>query len=573
MERWIRYKALLKVYLSAQIGRFFNGSKLRRGFNRNTVESESKGRKAVNGIFTALAFLVIVAVLVFAVLGITVSAITQGFINELPYVILGVCQLSILILGGNVILSNLYFSDDTSLLLSLPVTPFEVFAAKFTVSYLSQLFLSAFFIPVMIAFGVTMSLNGIVVGASFYVLAVLSFLLLPAFPTFLMGVFSAPIMLFISFFRNKERAKMIFTVLSSLLGMILYFIIIFGAEFAGSGEGEELLSPQSVTMVKNISKWLVFNHHFCQAIMGHDVLINALFYILECVGSFVVAIALCGFFYKRIMRIMQESSVAGKRSKNKEESFGRKSLTKALFIKDIKMIMKTPTLLFSSVIGIVLVPVVTVIYGKMSLFSGADTSPYKTELMQLGLNYYFVLVMTVCSNSIIGVSVSAEKSNFSILKTLPITGMQFIRSKLFVAMVMNGLITLAFFVAFMFVGFVPIHPIFGVLLVICYFFSGTGMAIWEIMRDLKNPNFRFNNINELTRNNKNMMKPIFTVLGVALAGMITAIACGAALPDETIYLGYILFFLVAFTVCGLVFFLPYSSMKKHVDELYESLEV
>ncbi len=567
MERWTRYKALLKVYLSTFFTTLFFGRKL---IDNREKDKQSKTKKFFGKIGAGFSILIIVLVLVSSVISITYSAIEQNYFEQLPYLIVGVCQLSILFLGGNVIISYLYFSEDSQQLLSLPISGSEAFAAKFTVAYLSQLMISAFFLPVMLTFGITATVNGVSIDPSFYVLAVLSILILPAFPTFVVGVLSAPLMLMIKLFRNKERAKTIITVITSGLGMALYFAVIFTTSFGGGDEN--MISPGTVNLIKNFSNIFIFNHNFCQAMLGNNVVINTLLYFLETFGSLIVAIFLCGVFYKIIMQSMLESTVVSRRKKVKGDPFISKSLKKALFIKDLKMIVKTPMLLFSTLLSIVLIPILTVSMGNTIVGSDNNISPYSMELISLGITYYVVMLLVASSNSVTAVSVSVERSNFFILKTLPITGKQIIDSKLKVSMAFNGITCLAYLVTYLCSMTLPMQPLFAIIMFIVFFVQGMGLSIWEVMRDLERPNFRFNNINELTRNNRNMMKPIFSTMGIGLVGMIIAIACGSALPDNLLYLGYILFFVFVSGLAALMYFLPRSAMNKKVDEIFENTE-
>ena len=572
MDRWIRYKALVKVYMTSYFSTLFFKNRLNK---QKATDGKSKAKEVFGAIAIGVSLLFIVAILVSSVISLTISAIDQGYFDQLPYLIVGASQLSILLLGGNIVLSYLYFSEDGQLILSLPIASGEAYAAKFTVSYLSQLFLSAFFIPVFVAFGVTASMEGVAIQPSFYVLSVLSMLLVPAFPTFAMGVFSAPLMFLIKIFKNKERAKTVVTVISSALGMILYFVIVFSTSFYGDPETEGgIISPNMVSMIIRISKFFIFNHHFCQALLGNNVALNTLFYVLECIGSMLLAVVLCAFFFRKILYLMGESSVSGKKARVKGDPYVSKSVGKTLFIKDFKLIFKTPTLLFSTILGIILAPVITII-SHNNMFKGAqdELSNYGMELISLGITFYVSFIMLAASNSVTGVSISVEKNNFTMLKTLPLSGERIVRSKLKVSYVITGLICLTTVVAYLFSAVVALKPVFALLLCGALFLSGCGLSVWEIMRDLEKPNFHYTNVNELTRNNKRMMLPILLSTFIGIFIMIAGILMGSILPSELIYIGYIVFFALIYVLALLLFFLSFSSMKKKADDMYEKLEV
>lgn len=569
MERLTRYKSLVRVYLSTLFDNFSGGLNVRRRMNNAVGKYGSK--KTLNGILAAVGVIIILALLISAVLSITVIAVQEGFLREMAYTLVGICQLTILILGGNVVLSYLYFSNDLDLILSLPIAPGEAFAAKFTVSYISQLVISVFFVPVFLTFGITASINGVDISPAFYVLAVLSALLLPAFPLVLMGLFSAPIMFILRFFKNKELVKTVFTIISSLLGMVLYFAVFFSAN-SFDIEGDGMMGPNMLPIISNTAKFSVYNYNFCEALLGNNTFINALLFVLECVGSIGLAILLCGFFYKRIMFNMLDKGSGKKKKVKGEIGFKSISYQKTLFIKDLKIIFKSPVLLFSTALGLVMCPIFTVIFHNMFGNLGENTSVYGSELSSLGMIYYFNSIMLISSNMATSVFISLEKGNIATLKSLPISGKDVVFSKIKVSAILLGSNCLTFLIAYLCLTKYVFQPFMGIALAVIIFMQGIGFSIWELMRDMEAPNFRFNNVNELTKNNKRIIKPMFLSMGTGIAGMSVAIALGSVLPDEFIYLGYIAFFVLTATVSALFFFIPLNKMKKNVETLYENLE-
>ena len=568
MELWVRYKSLVRVYLATLFTNLSGGLNVRRRISGANANGGSK--KVFNGILAAVGIIILLIVLIFSVLSVTVLAVQQGFVKELSYLLVGICQLTVLILGGNVVLSYLYFSNDMDLLLSLPITPGEAFAAKFTVSYISQLVISAFFVPVFLAFGITAAISGIAIPPLFYVLAVLSAVLLPAFPLVLMGLFSAPIMFILRYFKNKELVKTIFTIISSLLGLVLYFAVIFSTNVFGEEEG--MMGMNLVPIVQSVSKYMIFNYNFCEAMLGNNAIVNALLYILECAGSILLAILLCGFFYKRIMYNMLDNGSGRKKKVKGEIEYKKVSYRKNLFVKDMKIIFKSPVLLFSTALGIIMCPIFTVIFHNMFSTIDENASLYAAELSSLGMVYYFNTIMSISSNMATAVFISLEKGNIAMLKSLPISGKDVVFSKIKVSAILIGSNCLAFLIAYLCLTSFALQPIIGILLALIIFFQGIGFSIWELMRDMEAPNFRFNNVNELTKNNKRIIKPMFLSMGTGIAGMAVAIALGSVLPNELIYLGYIVFFVLAATVAGLFFFIPLNKLKKNVETLYDNLE-
>ncbi len=570
MERLTRYKSLVRVYLCTLFDNFSGGLNIRR--RTNNAVGKFGSNKTINGILAVVGVLFILALLIASVTSITVIAAQEGFIREMAYTLVGMCQLTILILGGNVVLSYLYFSNDLDLILSLPIAPGEAFAAKFTVSYISQLVISVFFVPVFLTFGITASMNGVDISPSFYILAVLSAVLLPAFPLVLMGLFSAPIMFILRFFKNKELVKTVFTIISSFLGMALYFAMFFSVG-TFNGEDDVTMGANMIPIISNTAKFCIYNYNFCEALLGNNAFINALLFVLECVGSIGLAIILCGFFYRRIMFNMLDKG-SGKKKKVKGEIIYKSiSYKKTLFFKDLKIIFKSPVLLFSTALGLVMCPIFTVIFHNMFGNIGDNTSVYGSELSSLGMIYYFNSIMLISSNMATSVFISLEKGNIATLKSLPISGKDIVFSKIKVSAILIGSNCLTFLIAYLCLTQFVLQPFIGIALAVIIFMQGIGFSIWELMRDMEAPNFRFNNVNELTKNNKRIIKPMFLSMGAGIMGMAAAIALGSALPEEFIYLGYIVFFVLIATVASLFFFIPLNKMKKNVETLYQNLEV
>ena len=217
-------------------------------------------------------------------------------------------------------------------------------------------------------------------------------------------------------------------------------------------------------------------------------------------------------------------------------------------------------------------PIFTVIFHNMFGNIGENTSVYGSELSSLGMIYYFNSIMLISSNMATSVFISLEKGNIATLKSLPISGKDVVFSKIKVSAILLGSNCLTFLIAYLCLTKYVFQPFMGIALAVIIFMQGIGFSIWELMRDMESPNFRFNNVNELTKNNKRIIKPMFLSMGAGIMGMAAAIALGSSLPEEFVYLGYIVFFVLIATVACLFFFIPLNKMKNNVETLYDKLE-
>ena len=117
------------------------------------------------------------------VYSITQTAVAKGIANKVPYFLMGTTQVFIVLFGISMVFNCLYFSKDNTLLMSLPISSKVIFAARMTIIYLSQLFISfVILFPSLITFGIVVKLNGIKYGFGFYLFSIITPLVAPALP-------------------------------------------------------------------------------------------------------------------------------------------------------------------------------------------------------------------------------------------------------------------------------------------------------------------------------------------------------------------------------------------------------
>ncbi len=139
---------------------------------------------------------------------------------NLPAVILNSVVLAMLVflfLGSfSVILSSLYLSSDTKLLLSMPVTQRTVFLSKFTFANLEEVIYPLVLVyPFFIAFGIKYNVNPI-----FYIVSLIFVLLLPLLPFSTAALIIIPVAKRVSI----KKLQTIVLLLNMLLGILIYLI-------------------------------------------------------------------------------------------------------------------------------------------------------------------------------------------------------------------------------------------------------------------------------------------------------------------------------------------------------------
>lgn len=122
-----------------------------------------------------------------------------NLLASLVTVIFAMACVAIILFGLVPMVSYLYFSRDNEFMISLPVRPSTIFLAKLTVVYLTEMVVGVIvMIPALITVGVAVGMN-----AWYYVIVVISAVIVPAVPMVLISIIAIPLMYAVSFFRNK----------------------------------------------------------------------------------------------------------------------------------------------------------------------------------------------------------------------------------------------------------------------------------------------------------------------------------------------------------------------------------
>ncbi len=565
MESFFRYKTLLKVYLNSFETVFMLFGK--KGEKQKDKPGGAKRILGVTGI--VILILVVYSSYIFTVYNYSLMSVENGFYKEFLYVLIGLSQLFVLFLGGSVAMTNLYFSEDAQLLLSLPITSYETYAAKFTVTYLSQLIISAFFVPFLIAYGIALSTYGVFLGAWFYILSVLSFLLTPAVPMFVFSIFSTPFLFLASLFKRKEVAKTVFSLLSSLLFFAVYFVFILGP--SGMGDDPET-GAEMISLYKGFGKAFIYNYSFCESMLGNNPALNIFVYIAENVLLLALTILFCGFLYKKIIpRFMETGSIGKKRTKRKDVVFSAGNIRRNLMLKDIKLILNNPSLYISVIICCVMIIVWPLL--SSNLFFDAELNVYANELMKIGFCSYMAIIMIAASaSSLSGVLVSLEGKNFATLKSLPIPAKEVVGSK----MKVSSAISIAYCLLYFISTVATAKNVASVMLIlvssVLFGLFGVGVNSMLILKDLSKPNFLYVSVNELTKNNKKMIKPMLLITPIGLVVMIADMVC-AGLFGNLWWIGYVIHVAILSATVLPIFIVNTKKLSKNAEMLYANTEI
>ena len=347
------------------------------------------------------------------------------------------------------------------------------------------------------------------------------------------------------------------------------FAFIFGmnALTVTDPDGNTVLNPQAVSLIRGFAAATVFNFPLVEAMAGgRPVLILA--YFAGLIVLLAIAVALCSVFYRKAIRQNAEGGGAAPK-KSTAAQYRSAPLTRLLIEKEIKSVLTTPNLLISSLMGIVMAPVFMFVFGKVLPvgFGGTSEGGFNGAV---GMVTYLAYLMSAMGSLTSAVGISREGKNFALLKSLPIAPSVVIRSKLLFSAGITAVSVVVNTVVFPFATGVtsPVAIVGFVLAILC---GGVGNSTLGLYYDLKNPNLKWTNPNELTQNNKKMLKPTLISVGAGIVFLILSPV--AAMLGWNHHAAYALFFgaglvlPVATAVYGIV------KLKDHPEKLWDQIEI
>lgn len=530
-----------------------------------------KAKRAVVLVLVGLGCVIMLAYLVLIIANVTKLAIELGIHDKVPYFLLGATQLAICLLGMGAYLNYVFFSKDVQLLQSLPLPSGVVFAAKFTITYLSQLFVSIIILlPSLVTYGIVSARYGVNFSAGFYILSIITPFVTPLLPLLIISILSIPLMRILLLVKNRDMAKAVLSSVLSLCMVAIYFSLVFGSMLEGDVSSVGVYIEKITSFYSYIG---IINYNWVEALIGNGVLLNLTIYFVIVVVALVVSIILNGITYKTSSAFSSEN---GMRLKVKIDAslvaYKSRSFFRMFVIKELKKLIPEPNLIISTIVGLILVPVVSILLLKTE-FSGqisGTNNIYIKELVSLGFITYIICIVSSSNfTSLVGISI--EGKSISLLKSLPIEPKAIIKGKLLVSAIYNLIFCTEFAIVYLIISVVKFKWLIAFVAVVVYFTIGFGMNCMGLYSDLKNPKFDYENIQHLLKNNKRTVKPMLISLGIGMLLYIVPTVLSIVLENNTV-VAYTTYFLISIVVAFAFSGAAYLKLKKNYLELYEKTE-
>ncbi|MDR2046495.1 MAG: hypothetical protein LBP79_01090 [Clostridiales bacterium] len=492
----------------------------------------------------------------------------------------GAGALVVMFFGITAMLQVMFFSSDADFLFTLPVRRGKIFLAKLAVVYITEVLTVSALLPIALCFGIGLSAGGAAVSVAYWITLPAAILIVPLIPLFLIALLSFPVMYIVSFLKRKS--------MFALVGGLALFAVIFAVYFGGVsyfsslGEtaGESGAGADLTELFLNFAaagKYLYPFSFLAEFMMLRNPLLNLALFLLSAGALFAAALLICGGMYGRGVRAQQGGGKSPAEKTSVDLNVAAGTIEKELFKKEFKLLVRNTGFAFQSFLGVVIAPIIIVFYGNMYTLGGGVSQ----ELFSLGISMFMIFMMVCGLNYTAHVAFTREGAYFYMNKFLPVPFRAVFDAKLKLAQAVSfaGIALSAVVVAvanLSVAGSVPLALLNFALVcavagVVSYSLNRFGM-----LRDLKRPNLKWNNVREAVKNNTYVMLPMF----ISAAGGFFIMIAGAVFGSLSLFGGggaYKAFAYAAFWVCAalvsVLIFVVFGMKKfENIDAMLEKIE-
>ena len=428
--------------------------------------------------------------------------------------------------GLKSMLGTVYMSNDSDMLLALPLKTVTIFLSKLAVCYIVEFFSTlAMLAATLLPLGI-----GLSAGAGYFAALIFGAFLIPLISLLAVAILSVPLLLVSNLFRNKGAVGTIIYVLlfGALMALYMWFVVSLGwgtGDFNGADVGAmldgilESVSSAAAYLYPNV--WL--SGAFTAATFGGWIGNFALF-LLSALVLLGLTVLLSGKIFLWNMRKSQEN--AGKGGKKTTYKFAGGNKISSLLAADFKNMLRTSSLGFYCLTQVVVIPVCVVIY-CLALKDVGGEGEMQNLLSMVSRVMLVIMGPMTCVTA--ASSVSREGENFYLIKTLPVKPSQYALSKLIISLIFNGA-AFALSVVFECI-FVKIGIVVGLLDFLTVFCASAGVSAALVLIDMKNPRLKWTTVQQGLKNNPSSLWGM--LVGFVAGGMLTVVVVLSALDGWT----------------------------------------
>ena len=410
-----------------------------------------------------------------------------------------------------------YFSKDSETLLALPLTPEAIVLSKFSLSMVYE-FLTIFVISTPIIIGYISIMNPNIL---FYLMLVVVLLTIAVVPLAFAGLIIMVIMAFVPFFKNRDFFNYASGFLALTFAIGLNYVM-GGTATLDQNSLIQLLNNGNNSLL-GIMKIAFPNVPFAISALVNNNILDFVIYL----G--ITALVLVGFvfvsklvYFKGVIGV-NETSASRKnlnlKAYNKITS--SKGVIFSYFIKEMKLMIRTPVYLLNNISTVILIPailLVTLVSGVgaddevVMLINSIDWSS-GSILLIITFAGFVVGIMMSTMNLITVTSLSREGTNIYFMKLIPMSYVKQIQAKILSGVVVSmvGILFILvpawifFKIQFHLIFFAFIASILGMI-----FMNYLGMIV-----DLIHPKLVWEQETAAVKNNLNSVFTMLPAFGVS----------------------------------------------------------
>ncbi|MDW7739667.1 MAG: hypothetical protein SCJ97_06375 [Bacillota bacterium] len=468
--------------------------------------------------------------------------------------------------GLTYVMSVFFFSHDLTLLVPLPLQPGAILGSKFAViiSY-EYITIAPFMLPAIWVFGI-----GTNAGFLYWIISLGIFFLVPIVP---LGIASLFVLLLMSLTNLSKRRDTF-----RIIGMVVLLLLVFALNYflTGIPDGEEIAYIEDL-LQRNEGILSYITRLYPPAILATRALaVGGVISLLNFI--YFIGVNLTGliFVYLVGQKLFYRGLIGGTEiSRGKvisEDRFTRKitavaSPSRAIAMREIKYLLRTPVYLFNSLVILIIVPVFLVI---PLISEGAITdiiATLRNEIplfAQIGFISGFIAIMAIFAPASSS-SFSREGKLFWISQAIPVSAGKQIWGKLLYCYLITFLtVPLVVIVSLV---FLPLSIYQLILAIIAGLIFSFPAIIANLFIDLLRPYLNWDNPQKAIKQNVNVL------LGMAAGGIIYAIIFAVGWITYQLSSSEVLLYPATMGSALLLGFLFYKLLVRIAPRRYRDIEV
>ncbi len=492
-------------------------------------------------------------------------------------------QLLILFFGMFYVMSSFYFSKDFNLLVPLPLKPYEVLGSKFlTVMANEYITVLPLLVPPLIIYGAGMN-----EGLLYWLKGILLIITTPAIPLAAGSLFVITLMRIV----NLRKSKDLLVIIGGTLGIGLVVSLNFLMQRIPKGSDSEFFKEFVTSQTKLIE---TVGQKFPPAIWatlglsdhGAAGWLNLLLFIGLSVLLFIFFLWLGNLVFYKGLLAGQESSAGRASGSFAAASSGQtdagnigsavmfrrvaaRSPVKAIYIREWKLLMKTPMYFLNGFIGNIIGPIIVLV-----MFTAQGQSSQLGEVLKFFQNPLIAGYVTLAGigfvlfvsgmNTAASTSLSREGKTFWISKLIPVSPEHQVLAKF-----LNGyaLSMIGVTVTVLILGiFMNMSPIRVLLIFIFGAIGSVTLVAADLMFDVFHPKLIWTNPQEAIKQNLN------AVLGMLAAVIFIAFLAVISVPLISIGVSEWLVYGLLFVVMSISAIVSYKLLMILAARRYPGIE-